>query len=381
MKTIRYFATLFYYDGVQIFEARDIIGGHYIAVMIESVDDRDRYILVGAEPEKLRQFRTGELDLLSLLVDGAEESWFIAKPQNDFNLPLILEIQSSPLKDHPDFLPESGFVLHDIPANTDTILEARTRNNLVLEFAVEPPEAAEKHQIHASTLAGLLLHLQTLVKHAHNTALRDMPVGSRRNHNVVDACFFNIVIPAAPGSFRVVLEAASAPDVFGVSTLSLALERIDCFFEHVNEPKQTLEIVKAHKGHLAGAYLRLLRFLVDNNTYLSYSWAEPRFQNPKHYSVTKTQAVSLVEYLSGVSNIGAETVILQGVLDKADRGNGTWRIITEETGVSGKIKQDGPSLAGLKIGNRYSFTCLEEIEETQGGREQRSLFLMEHEPI
>jgi len=122
MKTIRYFATLFYYDGVQIFEARDIIGGHYIAVMIESVDDRDRYILVGVEPEKLRQFRTGELDLLSLLVDGAEESWFIAKPQNDFNLPLILEIQSSPLKDHPDFLPESGFVLHDIPANTDTIL-------------------------------------------------------------------------------------------------------------------------------------------------------------------------------------------------------------------------------------------------------------------
>ena len=202
-----------------------------------------------------------------------------------------------------------------------------------------------------------------------------MPVGSRRNHNVVDACFFNIVIPAAPGSFRVVLEAASAPDVFGVSTLSLALERIDCFFEHVNEPKQTLEIVKAHKGHLAGAYLRLLRFLVDNNTYLSYSWAEPRFQNPKHYSVTKTQAVSLVEYLSGVSNIGAETVILQGVLDKADRGNGTWRIITEETGVSGKIKQDGPSLAGLKIGNRYSFTCLEEIEETQGGARTKIAFL------
>lgn len=68
-------------------------------------------------------------------------------------------------------------------------------------------------------------------------------------------------------------------------------------------------------------------------------------------------------------------MILQGVLDKADRGNGTWRIITEETGVSGKIKQDGPSLAGLKIGNRYSFTCLEEIEETQGGARTKIAFL------
>jgi hypothetical protein len=34
----------------------------------------------------------------------------------------------------------------------------------------------------------------------------------------------------------------------------------------------------------------------------------------------------------------------------------------------------------LKLESRYRFKCLEEIEETQGGREQRNLYLTEHEP-
>ena len=32
MMQIRHTSTLFYYDGPQVFEARDAIGGHYIAV-------------------------------------------------------------------------------------------------------------------------------------------------------------------------------------------------------------------------------------------------------------------------------------------------------------------------------------------------------------
>ena len=51
--------------------------------------------------------------LLDRLANPHYESWFIAAPQNDFDLPLILEKQSSPLKDSPDLLPEPGFVLHD----------------------------------------------------------------------------------------------------------------------------------------------------------------------------------------------------------------------------------------------------------------------------
>jgi hypothetical protein len=48
---------------------------------------------------------------------------------------------------------------------------------------------------------------------------------------------------------------------------------------------------------------------------------------------------------------------------------------------SGKVRDGGPSLDGLKAGGRYRFSCVEEIEEVEGtGREQRTLYLLEHEP-
>jgi hypothetical protein len=124
----------------------------------------------------------------------------------------------------------------------------------------------------------------------------------------------------------------------------------------------------------------LLRFLVENRTGLRYAWAEPGHLRPKRYSVSKAVVVPLVEYLSGVSNIGAETVLLMGSLQKADNGKGDWRLATDEGEFSGKIKPDGPSLEGLKIGVRYQFTCLEQIEESQSGCEQRTLYLVELEP-
>ena len=59
MKTIRHSNTLFYYDGPQIFEARDAIGGYYIAVLVDSEDTSGRFLIAGVAPEQLRQFRSG----------------------------------------------------------------------------------------------------------------------------------------------------------------------------------------------------------------------------------------------------------------------------------------------------------------------------------
>jgi len=120
---------------------------------------------------------------------------------------------------------------------------------------------------------------------------------------------------------------------------------------------------------------------VQTKSGLRYSWAEPTFTEPRARGVSEAEAGPLVDLLSGVSNLGAETVVLIGSLKKADVDNGTWRIATGEEDLSGKTKGGGPSLGGLKLESRYRFTCLEEIEETQGGsREQRTLYLTEHEP-
>ena len=382
MKTIRYTNTLYYYDGVQVFEARDTIGGHYVAVLTDTDRGHDRYLVTGVSPERLRQFRSGTLDLRTLLMDEGESDWFLTtiKAGFDERLPLIQQELSLAAS---GFLPDSGFVLHDSVAESETVKESRARNNLVLEVAVEPPEAADEHRIRVGTLASLLGHIQTLVKHAYGAARRDLSLSRRRQIDRSTAHLLDVVVPAAPGSFRVLMEAAQKqPDVLGDHELARALERIDLLLADAADPHKALANVKEHRGHLAGAYLRLLRFLVESKTGLRYSWAEPSFTNARRRAITMAEAGPLVDALSGVSNLGAEPVTLEGELKKADVDNGAWRIAAAGEEFTGKIKDGGPSLRGLKLGNSYRFMCLEEIEEFEGtGREQRTLYLTEHETI
>lgn len=380
MKTILHTTTLFYYDGPQVFEARDAIGGHYVAVMVEPHDGQDRYLVAGVAPERLRQFRSGTLDLRSLLAESGEGEWYLATTAAGLDQPLALVSQRAPLLES-GLLPDAGFVLHDRPAEELALKEARERNNLVLEIAADPPEAAAEHRIRVGTLIGLLGHVQMMVKHAYGAALRELTPDNRRAIDKTDAHLMDVVIPAAAGSFRVVLEAAKTPDMLGQSELARALQRVDVLFENAANPKKALATVKAHRGHLAGAYLRLLRFLVQHKTGLRYSWAEPAFAKPNNRAVTEAEAGPLVDVLSGVSNLGGESVTLVGAFEKANRGTGAWGLLTADGLFSGKVKEGGPSLEGLKIGGSYKFSCVEEIEEVEGtGREQRTLYLNEHEP-
>lgn len=381
MKTIRHTTTLFYYDGPQVFEARDVIGGHYVGVMVEPQDGQDRYLVVGVAPERLRQFRSGILDLRELLAESGEEEWYLATTAAGLDQPLALVAQGTPLRES-GLLPDEGFVLHDRPAEELALKEARERNNLVLEIAADPPEAASEHRIRVGTLIGLLGHVQMMVKHAYGAALRELTSDNRRAIDKTDAHLMDVVIPAAAGSFRVVLEAANTPDMLGQSELARALQRVDVLFENAADPQKALATVKAHRGHLAGAYLRLLRFLVQHKTGLRYSWAEPTSAKSNNGAVTEAEAGPLVDMLSGVSNLGGESVTLVGSFEKANRGTGAWGLLTADGLFSGKVKEGGPSLEGLKIGGNYRFSCVEEIEEVEGtGREQRTLYLNEHEPV
>lgn len=375
MKTVKHTITHFYYDGVQVFEAHDAIGGHYIAVRVEPGKDGDRFLVAGAEPERLRQFRSGLIDLRSLLTDRAETEWYLGTTSQGSEGALDLVAQNDTLQDS-TLLPESGFVLHDQPANKETLRLARERSNLVLEVVVEPPEAVEGHRIHVPTLVGLLAHLQMMVKHAYTSALRDLTQKQRRLLDRSDAHLLDVVVPAGIGSFRVLLEAAKWPDLFGHSEVARALERVDTLFAKVADPQEALIAAKLHKGHFAGSYLRLLRFLVQSKSGLSYSWAEPDYAEPRSGIVTEAEAASIVPLLAAVSNLSAETVTLVGELNKANVNNGTWGLDTGDGEYAGKTKEGGPSLSGLTLGRSYRFTCLEEIEELEvSGHEHRTLYL------
>ena len=130
MKAIRHTATLFCYDGPQVIEARDAIGGHYLALMVESINGQDRYLVAGVAPERLRQFRSGTLDLRAVLAEAGTEEWYLATIEGGLNHPLALAPQSTPLLES-GLLPDEGFVLHERPAGELALKEARERNNLV----------------------------------------------------------------------------------------------------------------------------------------------------------------------------------------------------------------------------------------------------------
>ena len=131
MKAIKLTNVLLYYDGVQVFEGRDAIGGHYVGVGIGPGISTNRYMVTGAAPERLRQFRGGRLDLRTLLLEAPEGEWFITVDQEGGDSSLYLEPQPVPVAEC-DCLPGPNFILEDGP------------EGLVDDLALHPPGSAAR---------------------------------------------------------------------------------------------------------------------------------------------------------------------------------------------------------------------------------------------
>ncbi len=377
MTAVRCTDTLFFYDLPQIIEARDQIGGSYVGILMANC--HDRYLMVGVEPAHLQRFKRGELDLRSMIAPPATGQYFSV--QGTLADPLVLAAMETAdvVENH---LPETGFLLHDVPADSAVVEEARSRNNFVLDLSVDPPESADDHRISANTLTGLLQHIQTLIKHAYGAALRELPAPARRDIDRTNAARLDVIVPAATGSFRIVLEAGRRPDLLGDSELSRAMQRVDGLFEGLDHPREVLARLREHKGHLAGAFSRLVKFLASHDTSLVYQWATPAFGTARTRRVTRSQSAALVELLSGMSNLGSEPIVLEGLLEEADLARRSWRLLIDDARESGTVAEGGPTLDGLKLGARYRFECIEELDEADAtGRETRKVYLTDYTPI
>ena len=375
MTTIQLTDALVYCDGVNVFEGRDSIGGHYVGMIVDTVGDLDRYVVVGAPPERLRQFRSGMLDLRTLLLGTPGGDWYMTLTNSIHGEPLVLEPQSTSLADA-DFLPNEGFVLDDVPVYDRALVEARGRGNVILEFSTEPPEAAEAHRIHMATLGGLLIQMQMLLRHAYRRAVSELSDSNRSAIDTTDSYLMDVIVPASAGSFNVVLEAAKPPDMFGSSELRRALQRMDKVFEIAGQPSEARDRLQEHKGHLAGSYIRLMNFLSSNSTGMSYSWADPMSTKSQHGGVSESVARQLVELLSGVSSLSSESVTLMGEFERVNRSAGDWALLTDD-GIRRGTTQDGsPSLDGLQVGKVYTFECREQVDIVYAtGREKQTLYL------
>ena len=117
VKRVRHTETLFRYDAAQVFEARDDVDTSYVAVLAPPQGEgEDRYLVASVDPERLRRFREGKLDLRSLLIGSDRTTWYLATGEDGPHDSYTLE----PLPDaYPDdaLLPEHDFTLHDGPTD------------------------------------------------------------------------------------------------------------------------------------------------------------------------------------------------------------------------------------------------------------------------
>ena len=126
MTMIRHTTTLFEYDGPQLFEARDDEGGQYLALLVDSEEEQDRYLVVQVDPELLSQFRAGALELRPLIAEASKDQWYLATTTN-LDEPLAIELQRTPIEER--FLPDEGFTLADSPPDKGVLETAAERNS------------------------------------------------------------------------------------------------------------------------------------------------------------------------------------------------------------------------------------------------------------
>ena len=115
MNAITLTGVLEYYDGIQMFAARDTTGVRYLCDMIDSAGDFDRYAVAAVCPKRLDDFRAGRVDLRTLLLESPSGKWYITVAKGAIDEALELISQSEPLADS-SHLPEEGYFLR--PAET-----------------------------------------------------------------------------------------------------------------------------------------------------------------------------------------------------------------------------------------------------------------------
>ena len=140
------------------------------------------------------------------------------------------------------------------------------------------------------------------------------------------------------------------------------------------------ELLRSHRGHLASSYIKLVNFLVEQQTGLHYAWASPMLEQARRGGISEDVARELSELLADATSLVTEEVTLTGELVRANLNTGKWGLSTEDGSRYGETAEYGPSLGGLTIGERYRFVCIEDVEMDVSG-ENATLYLKSSEPI
>ncbi len=378
MKRIYHKNTLLYYDGIQVFDAQDDIGGNYIGVLVDTAESsQDHYLVVGIAPAELQRLRLAEIDLRAAIMGRPGTEWFLTSPAAGAEGSLELEGRAGDIPE--EYLPGEGLLLGARSAGStcSAFNEARSRNTVALELSIESLVPSEQHRVPLGVLTGVLTNFGSLLKHAYYRA-RQGASGPGASAGRCDwRRIFDVAVPALPGSVKVLLLAPESPGLFGQTGVAEALDIVDKLAATASDPDNAIRRVKEYQGHTAGAFLRLVQFAAESELSLAYTWASPDRADVSSASISRPQAAALAEVLASSEKLGTEVKTLTGTLRKVDADKGEWRLKSHTDGeeYSGKIGA-GVSLSKVIIDSEYTFVCEETTEfALTSGKETQKLTL------
>ena len=99
--------TILIYDCELLFQAHDTQGQTYMVSHTAECHGECDYIAVPVDQSNLYEYKAGHIDLRDLMLSGAKQAWYSAKPTATPG-ELALERQETPISESPE-LPVKGF--------------------------------------------------------------------------------------------------------------------------------------------------------------------------------------------------------------------------------------------------------------------------------
>ncbi|HCI12943.1 MAG: hypothetical protein A2063_07615 [Gallionellales bacterium GWA2_60_142] len=376
MAKLTHIATLIYYDGHQLVIVKDEVDTYFLCILTGDDAGDLLYCSVAISRARYSSLINNQIDVRDAFVRHEAEHWYQLRTSDITSPQCTLHTMSGAIPEN--FLPDVGLMASPPATSDELVFFSKERNNIVSEISVEPPEASE-HNISAKTLSLLLDAFQGLVKRGiyatrkrQKSAAQPLAVDA----HIVDVCAF------VPGSFKIRFESRAGLDLIGDSDMESALGLIEKVLSSSAEPEKIAAVLEGYKGHFVTNLIKLLRVASENKTYLKLSWAKPSFNRVRSISIEHRHIPPLLALLTSKEEMLIETIVLVGLLKKADVDSGAWRIKNDDDGkeYSGSLHESGLSLSGLKTDSRYKVVCIERIEEAPfTGKETVNLYATKFE--
>ncbi|VVP89959.1 hypothetical protein PS918_03136 [Pseudomonas fluorescens] len=374
MKAIQLLHVLLDYDYPQVFVARDAIGVRYVCMVAEEVEHGPVFLCVPVSDYRCRELLTGKIDLRHVYENPELSEFYQASP-DDLTEPFGIELTRFNVAPQ-DWLPDPGLVFQ---YDDEVLIKAQELNATVAFASLAVPEASHEARIRTRKLSEFLAIYQGVLRNLARVAAKSNGKAIPKGDEPYESDVFGF----CPGSFTVQVRSAESCDMLGENkALISAFTKLNEFLALADKPDEAVRFLLGIKGHAASSLISLLNFIAENDCPFANTWSTPGMRSSSKSKIRVASAQNVIQRCRHREDLGVEDIALTGIVDSAKVSTSTWRIDVDGVAYSGGIK-DGSNLnlAGITVGNRYTFHCQEKIEIVHGtGREVKIISLVRFEP-